>query len=186
MKRSTFLQAALFGMGISLVAGILFHLFTVLFSTDLTVRCLIAGAGFIAVIQLIRASGEPVGLVTAVTLWTLMSIVLVWLEPPLVWYLSCHIAFIWITRSVYFYSSVFASMIDLSLCVLSFCAAAWTAVHTGNVFLSFWSFYLVQALHGSIPLSFDTSKTQIPETDTRFEQAYRDAQTALGRLSSMQ
>lgn len=188
MRRPTFLQATVSGLGISIVAAIGFHLFAVVLPTDLIIRGLIAGAGFITMIQLIRASGERVGLVTSVTLWTLVSVVLVWQEPPLIYYLSGHIVVIWLIRSVYFYSSVLASMLDLALCALSLCAATWAAVHTGNVFLSFWCFFLVQALHGSIPLNFNPDRINPGATflrDTRFEQAHRVAQDALGKISSM-
>ena len=192
MRRSTFLQAALSGLGISIVAAIGFHLFSVVLPTDLTIRGLIAGAGFITVVQLIRASGERVGLISSVTLWAVMNVVLLWLEPPLAHYLAVHIIFIWLTRSVYFYSSVLASMLDLALCAASFCAVAWAAFHTGNVFLSFWCFFLVQALHGSIPLNFNSDRTNrgsihtaTHTTESRFDQAHRAAQAALGKLLSM-
>ena len=188
MKRSTFLQAALSGLGISIIAAIGFHLFSIVLPTDLTIRGLIAGAGFIIMVQLIRASGERVGMITSITLWIVMSVALVWLQPPLAHYLAVHVIFIWLIRSVYFYSSVLASMLDLALCAASICAAAWAAFHTGNVFLSFWSFFLVQALHGSIPLNFnpDRASHSTRIAVTRFEQAYRVAQGALGKLSSMQ
>lgn len=185
MKHPSFLRGALLGLGISIASMLLFSLLSLLFSNDLAIRCLIAGAGLIYIVQLIALSGERVGAVTTMTVWTVASAALLWVGPPLIFYLLAHIVFIWLIRSLYFYSSILPSLADLGLSLLSFSAAVWAAQHTGNVFLSFWCFFLVQALWSAIPLySKDRRMTQ-PVNDDRFQEAYRSAEAALGRLLSI-
>jgi hypothetical protein len=189
MKHPSFLSTALFGLGVSVFGAILFHLLSLLFSSDLVVRCLIAGASLIYIVWLIQQSGERVGLVTTVTVWALMSSALIWTELSLVYSLLVYIVFIWLVRSLYFYSSLLSSLVDMGLSFLSFSAALWAAAHTGNVFLSFWCFFLVQALCSAVPAHFKGRDSGYPGAgpvlDDRFQAAYRTAEAALSKLSSI-
>ncbi len=191
MKHPSFLSTALFGLVVSVSGAVLFHMLSLLFNSDLVVRCLIAGAAFIYIVWLILQSGERVGLVTMVTVWALMSSALMWIELSLVYSLLVYIVFIWLVRSLYFYSSLLSSLVDMGLSFVSFSAALWAATHTGNVFLSFWCFFLVQALCSAVPAHFK-GRDPVPGypgagpvLDDRFQAAYRTAEAALSKLSSI-
>ena len=193
MKHPSFLSTALFGLGVSVSGAVLFHMLSLLFSSDLVLRCLIAGTAFIYIVWLIQQSGERVGLVTTVTFWALMTSALIWTEMSLVYSLLVYIVFIWLVRSLYFYSSLLSSLVDMGLSFLSFSAALWAATHTGNVFLSFWCFFLVQALCSAVPAHFDDRRSNPvpgypgtgPFLEDRFQAAYRSAEAALSKLSSI-
>jgi hypothetical protein len=186
MKRLSFLRGGVIGFGISVVGAFLFSVLSMSFNNDLIIRCIIAGAGFFYVIQLMRVSGERVGFIATVVVWTIACTILLWWHPSLVLYLAAHTILIWLVRSLCFYSSVLSALADFGLSFLSFCAAIWAAIHTGDVFLSIWCFFLVQALSATIPTQFK-KRTEFASViqDDRFQRAYRMAESALSKLSSI-
>jgi hypothetical protein len=94
---------------------------------------------------------------------------------------------VWLIRSLYFYSSVLSALADLALNALSVIAAVWAVRQTGSVFLSFWCFFLVQALFVAIPAAMQRNKhgPAEAESEDRFQQAYRVAESALRNLTSV-
>lgn len=186
MKRPTFLRSVSLGLGISIASAILFTTLSGVAGNDIVIRWIIAGAGLVYIVHFIRASGQRVGGITTVVVWFASSAILLWWHPPLFLYLAAHIALIWLVRSFYFYASVLSAITDLGLSFLSFCAAVWAASHTGNVFLSMWCFFLVQALSSAIPLHFKQQRHSPPTIqDDRFQRAYRTAEAAVSKLSSI-
>jgi len=186
MKRPAFLRSVLLGLGISTAGAIMFAILSGLFSNDLVIRWIIAGAGMVYIVNLIRISGQRVGGISTVLVWLVTSAVLLWWHPSLFLYLAAHTTLIWLVRSFYYYSSILSSLTDLGLSFLSLCAAVWAATHTGNVFLSMWCFFLVQALCHFIPLQFKQNRnTTSSIRDDRFQQAYRTAEAAVSKLSSI-
>jgi hypothetical protein len=185
MKSPSFLQGALTGLVISVAAALLFSLLTLWFDNDLVIRCLITAAGLIYIIQLIKLSGEPIGRLTTISIWSAVSLVLLWTEPPLIFYLLTNILLIWLVRSLYFYSSTLPSIGDLALSLLSLSAAVWAAMQTGNVFLSFWCFFLMQALWSAIPRQLKSHQPEMLPTNDRFQEAYRNAEVAVGKILSI-
>ena len=70
---------------------------------------------------------------------------------------------------------------------LALSGAIWAAVQSGSLFLSIWSFFLVQALFVGIPSSISRrpgSKAAGPDPEDRFQRAHRVAEAALRKLSS--
>ncbi|MDH3694817.1 MAG: hypothetical protein OER96_09630 [Gammaproteobacteria bacterium] len=186
MKRPTFFRSVLLGLGISITGAILFTLLSGLISNDLVIRWIIAGAGMVYIVNLIRISGQRVGGITTVVIWLCTSAIILWWHPPSFLYLAAHTTLIWLVRSFYFYSSILSALTDLGLSFLSLCAAVWAATHTGNVFLSMWCFFLMQALCSFIPLHFKQNRnTTSAIQDDRFQQAYRTAEAAVSKLSSI-
>ncbi len=186
MKRPTFFRSVLLGLGISIVGAILFAILSGLFDNDLVIRWIIAGAALVYIIHLIRASRQKVGGITTVVVWFIASAIILWWQSPLLLYLAAHTALIWLVRSFFLYSSILSALTDLALSFLSLCAAAWAATHTGNVFLSIWCFFLVQASCCFVPLHFKQDRNATAAIqDDRFQQAYRTAEAAVSKLSSI-
>jgi hypothetical protein len=100
---------------------------------------------------------------------------------------------VWIIRVLYFSNGVLPALLDLGLSALALAAGVWAAGQTGSVLLAVWSFFLVQALFGSIPRSLTTQALtgRATERGTRpgadeepFERAHRNAEAAVRRLSA--
>lgn len=188
MKRVSFFE----GVGVALAAGIggsaLFGILTAVFAGGFVLRILIAIIGLFYVLYLLRRSSEKVGRITAFVIWlvTAVAIWLLGLSLPL--YLMAHLGLIWLTRLLYFYSSFISALLDLGLVLFGMAAASWAALETGNVFLSIWSFFLVQALFAVIPKTWKRpGKSNAKENiaDDRFQLAYRAAEAAVSKLSTL-
>ncbi len=188
MKRPTFLE----GVGIALVASlggsILFTSLSPMLGSLSLVKLIIAGLGLFYTLYLFSRSPERLGRVVVFTAWSLSALVIWFINPPLTLYLLLHIGLIWLIRSLYFYSSILASLADLGLSGLSLAASVWAAVHTESILLSIWCFFLLQALFTAIPTNMKKrtaeNSTEQPPID-RFQQAEQAAETALRRLSSI-
>jgi hypothetical protein len=185
MKRPGFLEGVTIALAASIGGSVIFSALTTVFNADFVLRLLIAVIGLLYVLYLLRRSGEKVGRITTITLW-LTSALAVWLmglSLPL--YLMFHLGFVWLIRSLYFYSSLISALADFALVMFGMAAAVWAVLQTGSLFISVWCFFLVQALFVVIPGTWNqTSKpgTVVNSEEDRFQNAYRTAQAALTKL----
>ena len=137
-------------------------------------------------LYLLSRSSERVGRVTTVVLWSLMFAISWFTAPSLGVYLLVHVGALWLVRSLYYYASVLAALLDLGMCSLSFATALWASMHTGSIFLAIWCFFVGQALWVAIPPSM---ARQIeaggcrPHDEAIFQRAHRTAEAAVRRLS---
>ncbi|MCG7950054.1 MAG: hypothetical protein JAZ17_27960 [Candidatus Thiodiazotropha endolucinida] len=186
MKRPGFLE----GVGVALVAtiggGVLFSALTTVFVTDFVLHLLIATMGLIYVIYLLCRSGEKVGRLTSVSVWLAAAVVIWLMGLGLPLYLMAHLGLVWLIRSLYFYSSLISVLADLALVLFGLAASVWALLQTGNLFLSVWSFFLVQALF-VIPNTWKRASKQattVDSTDDGFQLAHRTAEAALAKIST--
>jgi hypothetical protein len=187
MKQPTFFEGVAVALTASLLGSALYSVLSPVLPADVVLRLLIAGTGIAYVLYLLSRSHERVGRVTIVAAWSLVTGVIWFVAPPLLPYVLVQLGFIWLTRSLYFYSSVLPALADLGLHGLSLASAIWAAGQTGSVFLSLWCFFLVQALFVAIPTRLghrDRGTPAGPENEDRFQRAHRTAEAAVRKLSS--
>ncbi|HSD69055.1 MAG TPA: hypothetical protein VLB07_05860 [Woeseiaceae bacterium] len=148
-------------------------------------RLVIPGLSLLYILYLFSRNEEKTGRVTSIALWSSMAVITWWLAPPLPFYLVIHAGAIWLLRSLYFYSGVVPSLMDMALSGLSIVVAVWALSRTGSVFLTTWCFFLVQALFVAIPpsLAARTATTPVSAND-EFARARRQADAALKQLIS--
>jgi hypothetical protein len=132
------------------------------------------------------------------SIWSVLAIATWWISPPLPLYLLVHVAAVWLVRSLYFYSGIMPSLMDLGLNALSVSAMVWAITRSGSVFLATWCFFLVQALFVGIPQSVkadgkgkgigkgnkDSRALPAESANHKFENARRQADEALRQLFS--
>lgn len=187
MKAPTFLEGVGVALTASVVGSVLFTALAPVFGSATVVRALIAAIGLAYLLYLLRRSHQRVGRVTVVAGWAAAALAIGLWQPPLLLYLFLHITLLWLVRSLYRYASLLSALADLGLSGLGLAAAVWAAVHAGSLFLSIWSFFLVQALFVAIPPDWSGRHRTRPDgtdPDDRFQTAYRAARAALRRLSS--
>ena len=188
MKRPTFLEGVAVAFVASFLGSAAYGALTTLLPGTLALTVVVAGISLGYVLYLLARSHNPVGRVTSIILWATVAAVTWLMDPPLVIYTSVHMGLVWLIRSLYFHASALSALADLGLGITGLLAAAWAATETGSPFLSIWSLFLVQALFVAIQpgKGGNAPNGQLRgEHEDRFEQAHRNAQAALRRLSSV-
>jgi len=186
-KQPTFFEGAGLALIVSIIGAVAFFGLTLLFGSAGIFRLLIAALCLVYVIYLLSRSRERIGRVTVISAWLVVA-GLSWLfVPSLLLYIVIHLGMIWLIRSLYFYSSVLSSLADLGLTGFSLAAAIWAWSMSQSLFLSFWSFFLVQALFTLIPKQikkYQNNSSVSINTDDQFENAHRAAEIALRKLTN--
>ena len=188
MKHPNFIEGAVFAFVAALGASVVHTTLTPILGHEWVFRLIIPGLGLGYVLYLLLRAQERIGRITAVFAWLLMA-GLSWLFlPGLVSYLVAHLGSVWLIRSLYHQSGGLTTLADLMLNAVALMSSVWALVHSGSLFLSVWSFFLVQALFVFIRSYRGIARK--PDTSTQkksdhFQQAYRTAETALRKLSSV-
>lgn len=150
-------------------------------ATGLTVTLL----SLLYLLYLLRRAEEPIGRLTTLALWLVVTLGAGVLDLSLTLYLLTQAGFIWLVRSLYFHNGLFAALADLGLHVLALAAALWAWQQSGSIFLVLWSYFLVQALFSAIPHSLNTMRSDNDEANDQFAQSQRVAHAALRRLTTL-
>ena len=183
MKRPTFFNGVAVAVVLALVASAVVAVFVPFIGTTAVARIVIPGMGLAYILCLMARSGECVGRVTTLGLWSVMTLAAWWFAPSLPFYLLVHVGAIWLVRSLYFYSGVIPALGDMALTGLGVVTGAWALWRTGSVFLATWSFFLVQALFVAIPESIRKQpETAAGVESDDFDRARRRAEAAIRQL----
>jgi len=182
MKRPSFWHGVAVALVLSIVGALAFPLIKLLLGHGLALRGLIAGLGFAYLLVLLHESQVAVGRIVTVVVWLVLTACLFLFDPTLWVWLLVQVGLIWLVRCLNLHGSLHAALADAGLNGLAVAAGLSTALHTHSVFLTLWTFFLIQALYALIPKLRGSSAQ--PETHAEgFEQAYRTAEAALRRLS---
>ena len=186
MKRPTFIQGIVIAFVLALIAAAAFSTLKLIYASSFILKLLITCFGAFYVIYLLARSAEKTGRLTMPALW-LVGAVCAWIFlPGLTLFLLAHVGMIWLIRSLYFHSSILPALLDLGLCALAVVAAIAIALHSHSVFLSVWSFFLVQALFVAIPPIIRSKRDEQTDTmDQRFKRALRTADAAVRRIHTV-
>ena len=186
MNRPNFLEGVVVALTISVVGSALAWGLTPLIGRNGTKLLLITGIGLAYLVYLLVRSEARVGRITTLVVWLALTGLAWFAGIPMMLLLLIQLGFIWLVRSLYFYSSPLAGVLDLGLITVGSIIALWTMFYTGSLFLGLWTFFLTQALFIAIPSSWraDSSSCQSIETDS-FARAYRSAEAAVRKLSTI-
>jgi hypothetical protein len=181
MNRPGFFHDVTVALVLSLVGSIVFAALAPATSGQFALRIVIAGVSLAYVIELLRTSGEPTGRLLTLALWVVTAAWAWWGHWSLSAYAITHVGAIWLIRSLYWHPNLLSAGADLGLSALSLAAAVWASSMSASMFLTLWSFFLVQAFVLMLPLG-GRRPDESPQTD-RFQRAHRLAEAALRRLS---
>ena len=184
MKPLSFWRGVLLAIVISVVGAVLHTVLAKLLGNTSSLRVVILMAGLSYVLALLANGPRQSGRVVAALAWLALAGLLLVFNPPLTLWLLLQTGFIWLLRSLQRYDSLIPASADALFSGFALAAAIATAQHTHSLFLALWSYFLVQALAAFIP----TRPAAAPEAaaavgETDFETSYRNAETALRRLS---
>jgi hypothetical protein len=184
MNRPGFFHGVAAAAVLGFLASAVIAVLTPFIGIGAVTRLVIPGLAFVYILYLFSRNDERTGRVTTIVLWSGMTLATWWLAPPLPFYVLIHAGAIWLMRSLYFYSGVIPSLMDMALTGLSIVTSIWALSRTGSVFLGTWCFFLVQALFIAIPNSIGkkTGPAAPPLANNEFERARRQADAALKQL----
>ncbi len=188
MRRPSFVHGVGVAAALAFLTSALFAALIPFVGLGSVLRLVIPLLAFAYLLYLFSNSSERIGRVITLTAWSLLAVATWWFSPPLPLVFLIHATSIWIIRSLYFYSGLFSSLLDLGLSALSVIATTWAIAHTGSVFLATWSFFLVQAAFVGIPASMTSINKRRKAScdrnvvDDAFARARRDAESALRQL----
>ena len=184
MKEISFFRGVVVALILAFCASILFAVLTPLFNGVLALQIIISLLTLAYVIYLLAAGAARTGRLVAFTGSALIIGAMMYVQPSLALYALTHIGLIWLIRSCYFYTRLLVALADIGFCGLGFAAAVWAAESSGSVFLSFWCFFLVQALVVPVLRQTATAVHHVdPDMNDPFGRAHRSAEAALRRLS---
>jgi hypothetical protein len=186
MKQPSFFEGVAVAIVLSILGSAFAWLLTPVFGRSGVLYLLITGISFVYMVYLLARSRERIGRITTIVLWIAVT-GLAWLAG-LPWLLLglVQVGFIWLVRSLYYYSSVLTSLMDLGLTALGVVVSIWATAHSGSLFLGLWTFFLMQALFVAIPKQWrGTGSIQQIKQDEAFQRAYRSAEAAVRKLSTI-
>lgn len=185
MKHETFLRGVIVAFILAAASAIAFLALQPVFGAALVLRGVIAVSAGAYVLYLLRRSDERAGRLAVPALWLPVAIVIHAMAPDLVAFALAHVGTIWLVRSLYFHAGITAALLDLGVCGTGFVAALAAAGSSHSLFLTVWSFFLVQALFVAIP-SVLRAESPAPTTnaDERFQRARATAEAAVRRVYS--
>jgi hypothetical protein len=186
MKTATLFEGIFVAFLFSLISSVTYFALSSIFSDSFLIQLLITGLSFAYILYLLSRSKAPIGRITSVVVWTVAVIFLWFFSPPISVFLLIHLLMIWLIRSLYYYSSLFSSLLDFALNGLSVATAFWAANHTDSLFLTIWCFFLIQTLFVLIPqkLKHTTSnESSTLDSEAEFQNAYRTEESAIEKLS---
>lgn len=187
MKRPGFFRGVIAAAVLAIGASAFVAAFIPFLGTVTVARLVIPGLAFAYLLYLLPMSGERVGRVTTFSLWSLMAIGAWLFVPSFSFYVLIHVGALWLIRSLYFYSGIVPSLMDIVLSGGAAIVALGTMHRTGSVFLATWAFFLLQALFVTIPASLRKKTVPVSPPERRddgFERSRRQAEAALKQLVS--
>ena len=174
--------------GLSLVSVLLGTVLAFLLFGSLALNLLIGSLALLYVFAIFRGSksksGHTVSAVLGILVLPFGAVIL-----PTNLYFLMAVALVWMLRSLHSYRSIVASLIDLSLCVLSIGAGLLGYVMSGSIVAAVWCFFLTQSLYVFIPkdgfslsAGEETAGESPPQTFERFLRAHQAAESALRQM----
>ncbi len=181
MTSLTVSKGMIFGLIVSFCAALCFFVLSLSFAVVPLLKPLVAACTLAYLAYLLKSADSAIGRWVTLCIWLLVTATVHYVSGSLVLFTITQLGFVWLIRSLYHHQTFLASVLDLVLCGTGFAAAIWAAHETHSLFLSLWSFFLIQALFVLIPNK--TDKTNAPKTSDTFRTAQKVAESALRRLS---
>ena len=185
MNKSTFLREVAVAIALSCAGSVLYISLSQIVSPITGLKCIIGIVSLCYSGYLLARCPAMPGRVTVAVAWFLVAAACWFGNLTLGSFLLIQVGMIWVIRSVFYHRSPVGALLDLLLNGLSVAASAWSMVHSESLFMSLWSFFLVQALFVAIPARFKPLAKGNRQPDRQFQRAHQAAQAAIAKLSSV-
>lgn len=183
-RPTTFLGGVTVAFLLAAAGAASFAALTTVLTSELAVRAISTVLAAAYLLYLLSRSEERAGRIVTIAAWLAGAAATSVFVTSLPLFCVCHVTMIWLVRTLYFHNSFVTALLDLGVAALALAAAIWAAGMSGSVFLSIWSFFLVQALYVVLPANTSAKAQPGGVDDQPFKRAHRSADAALRRLAN--
>ena len=180
-QSSGFAEGAGVAFALSLMATLIYRGCAVLLGTSVSLATLFVLLLSLYALYLLKRSNRSAGKPTAVIAFISFALLLNSFSLPLAIVAGVLMPAVWVLRCFFYRQGVIDSVLDLGLSAAALIAAIAAATATQSIFITVWTFFIVQALHVSIPLLGEGRPTNPAQ---QFECAYTSAETAIRQFYS--
>jgi hypothetical protein len=185
MNSATFLQGVVLAFALAAGAAAFWITGATLLDPASALRLLIAGLGCAYLAYLCTTARRRAGRVTSLLVWVTVTAAAVPLAPSAAVFALLQVALLWLLRVFLQRRCPLSALADLALNAGAVVFAGAALTRTGSVFLTVWSFFLVQALHVVIPRSPSPEhRMRRIHSETDFAAASRRAEAAIEQLAA--
>lgn len=181
MNRNAFSVQIAVALGLSAVGALMVSVLGLWLGTSLALLCAVIVLAGCYLVWLYVGQSRRGGLSLVMLAWLLIACLALAISLSVALVLVAFTGMIWLARSSLRYRKPWLAACDALLSVLSVGACIWVALSTHSLFLSCWSFFLIQALTFFIPED-DRNYTKNTTTSDRFSSARCNAEAALKRM----
>ena len=179
MNHASFLHHIALALLLSIGGAATFFALETMLTTADALRLVLALVSGAYVAAILRGSPRRVGRLLSGLIWIGGAATLWLLDPSLGIYATGHAILISLLRSAHVHDGVLRGGVDVLLSLGALTAATWAAWQTSSLLAALWCFFLVQAAHVFL-------RATAPATaPNRFDRAFRAAESAARRLSSL-
>lgn len=180
MNRFSFFNHIALSVALSLMTITLHNTVTPFIGYDYGYRILILSLSVGYLSFLLHQLKPRFGVALILVFWCVMSLLLFTFNPSLPIWLMAHIGCLWMVRATLRYQHIQHWLLDSLVNLLAICAGIATYLHTQNIGLSVWSYFLVLAL---VALLAPSREQEIQTFNASpFQVAQNAANAALRRL----
>jgi hypothetical protein len=183
LKLTGYGGAIVLGLGLSVVAVALLNVAALWLGTTLALKLILVLLSALYLTALLVSHGVRFGASLVVLAWLLLSAALLLVNPALSAWLIGYVALAWLVRSSKRYQKMWLVICDGLLALVALCAAVSAFWYSQSLFLSFWTFFLLQALVYWLPGQALNPLLSRNHSNNRFQQARHSAQQALARIN---
>lgn len=182
-ESSGFAEGAGVAFALSLMATLIYRGSTVFLRSGVSVATLFVFLLSLYALYLLKRSNRSAGKPTAVIAFIGLALLVNSLSLPFAMVAGVLLPAVWVLRCFFYRQGVIDSALDLGLSAAALIAAIVAATATQSIFISVWTFFIVQALHVSIPLLGEAPGRPTNPTQ-QFDCAYTSAETAIRQFYS--
>ena len=178
-----FMEGVIIALGLSLISAIGYWSLIGVFHVAVSLSAAAAILGTAYALYLIKRSDRTTGKITCGLVFNTIVVLIILLPIGVGMVASILLLALWGVRCFFYRHGVADSLVDLSLSVSAAIAALIAAIATQSVFITVWTFFIVQALHVFIP-KFGGGCVTERIAKRHFETAYANAEKALRQYYS--
>lgn len=180
-QKPSFVEGTIAALLLAIAGSFFYSALTLFFNPSLSLALVINVLALAYTLYLLWRSPRAHGKIAISAIYLALLISILFLQPPLWLHIVFATVSLSVIRSLFYYSSLVPASIDLILSLLNFTILIWAYHQTQSLFITLWSYFLVQALFSFIPTK-NLDKKRRDHEDNHFNRAHQQAEAAFNKI----